>query len=266
MVKHTFRRTLAAFALATTFALGAGPATAWAGDVDAAYEAIKGDAAKLLDEADNRSNAFDDQTITVRMTLKGGSNDGNTIKITTITKGESMRAIRFEEPADMKGMGVVIKGKDEIYVRLPGAEKVRRVGSHAKRQSFQGTDWGFDDMALIRLGSDYTPTITNETDTHVEMDLAGKSDDLAYPSLKIKIAKSNLMIDWIEYYDDDGKAVKRQERGKPKKLGGKYDIHTEVTMTTLSTGTSTVNEVLEETIDQNVEDSTFSRRWLIRGL
>lgn len=256
-------------ALLAALALGSVAATpAFAGEPDAQYETLKARGAQaLLEEADRRHNPFVDQTILVKMTLKGGANDGKTIKIETITKGENMRAFRFEEPADMKGMGVVIKGRDEIYVRLPGTEKVRRVGSHAKRQSFQGTDWNFDEMSMIRFSTDYEASIADETDTHLVLDLKRKSgSDLQYARLVLSVDKSILMIDQIEYYDDDGKAVKRQTRQKPKSFGGEHLVYSYVEMTDLAAGTTTVNEVLEEKIDSDVADDTFSRRWLVRGL
>ena len=74
------------------------------------------------------------------------------------------------------------------------------------------------------------------------------------------------MIDRLEYFDDSGEMVKVQERTKPKKLGGEHTLYTRVVMTDIKANHSTENQVLEEAVDQHVPDSTFSRRWLVRGL
>lgn len=264
---HALRARFVALCLALLAAL-AFVAPAVASEPDAQYETLKAKGAQaLLEEADQRANPFSDQTMKVRMTLKGGANDGKTLKMETITKGDNMRAIRFEEPADMKGMGVVIKGRDEIYVRLPGSEKVRRVGSHAKRQSFQGTDWNFDEMAMIRFSTDYEASLGEDKGTHQLLELKRKSgSDLQYPRLTVAVDKALLMIDQIDYYDDDGKVIKRQVRKDPKQLGGTHKLYTSVEMFDLTSKSSTLNEVLEEKIDSKVDDDTFSRRWLVRGL
>jgi len=244
------------------------PSAAFAGDPDPKLDdLLSAGPDALLKEADNRHNPFKDQTITVKMVMHGGSNDGNELQFKSITKGENMRAIRFEAPADMKGMGVVIKGRDVIYVRLPDSEKVRRVGTHAKRQGFYGSDWNFDDMSIIRFGADYSAKLDKQTDTHVILELTRRKDvDLPYPKLVLHIDKSRIMIDKIEYFDEDGKKVKVQERFDPKDLGGGYEIYSRVVMTDLVADHSTENLVQDEAIDQNVDDSTFSRRWLVRGL
>ena len=242
--------------------------SAWAAEPDALFDGlIAAGPEALLVEADNRHNPFDDQIITVKMVMHGGANDGNELQFKTITKGENMRAIRFEAPADMKGMGVVIKGRDEIYVRLPDAQKVRRVGSHAKRQSFYGSDWNFDEMSMIRLATDYTPTVKESTDSHVMLELTRKDGvELLYPKLVIRIDKALILIDRLEYFDESGEMIKVQERTKPKQLGGEHMIYTRVVMTDIKAQHSTENLVLEEAVDQHVKESTFSRRWLVRGL
>ncbi|MDX9719174.1 MAG: outer membrane lipoprotein-sorting protein [Myxococcota bacterium] len=244
------------------------PLAASAADPDPAFDGLvqKG-AQSLLEEADKRHNDFKDQTIQVKMVLHGGANDGNEYQFVTITKGDNMRALRFEAPADMKGMGIVIKGRDEIYVRLPDTDKVRRVGSHARRQSFNGSDWNMDEMSMIRLAKDYTATIESQTDSHVVMSLVrNEGVDLIYPKLTIYLDKSKILIDKLEYFDDDGKMVKRQERFDCKKVGGTAEIYTRITMTDLSTDHMTENLVLDEKVDENVADDTFSKRWLVRGL
>ena len=99
---------------------------------------LKEGAGALLKELDKRSFPFETQILTVRMTMFGGADNGRLLEMTTHIKGLNKRAIAFHKPADLKGMRVVIKGRNDIKVRVPELNKVRKVASHARRQSFYG--------------------------------------------------------------------------------------------------------------------------------
>lgn len=221
----------------------------------------------LLIEADSRHNNFKDQTITVRMTLHGGADEGKSIEFESMTKGDDKRAFRFLAPAEMKGMGVIIRGKDEIYVRLPDMQKVRRVAAHAKRQSFQSSDWTFDDMGMIRLSNDFDAKLVDDKGDFVTLELNRKAGvDLMYKKLVIAIRKDQLLIEKIEYFDESGKKIKVQERAGLKEEPAGNWMYRTITLKDLTTGHSTVNEVLSVKVNSNLDDDTFSRRWLVRGL
>ena len=93
------------------------PQAAFAEDHPELAGLLTSGAEALMEKVDSNHNYFEDQTLQTRFTIQGGTSDGVELVFTTITKGENKRAIRFSEPADMKGMGVVIKGLDEIYVQ-----------------------------------------------------------------------------------------------------------------------------------------------------
>ncbi|MFA5625689.1 MAG: outer membrane lipoprotein-sorting protein [Bradymonadales bacterium] len=223
----------------------------------------------LLEEADRRHNPFDDQIILTRMVLNGGVHKDVTYLFHTYTKGENRRAVRFHEPAEMKGMGVVIKGRDEVYARLPDSDKVRRVGTHAKRQSFYGSDWSMDDMSMIFFAKDFSAKLLDakSDNTHVKLELTKNAGvDLPYNKLVIKIDRKLILIDYIEYYDDNNKYVKLQQRYAPKVMGGGYLMYTHLKLTDIKTKHQTENFVEEEKINQKISDDTFSKRWLVRSL
>lgn len=224
----------------------------------------------LLQESDKRHNPFTDQVILTRMVLNGGVHKDVEYLFNTYTKGENRRAVRFHKPTEMKGMGVVIKGRDEVYARLPDSDKVRRVGTHAKRQSFYGSDWSMDDMSMIYLSKDYTPKLLDakaDNNTHVKLELTKNAGvDLPYNKLIIKIDRKLLLIDYIEYYDENNNYVKLQQRYEPKVLGGGYLVYTHIKVTDVKTKHQTENFVEEEKINQNIADDTFSKRWLVRSL
>ena len=220
----------------------------------------------LLEETDKKHNAFDDQTIRISMTIEGGTNDGTTIETTTHTKGKNRRAIRMHAPANLKGMGVVVKSRDEIYVRLPDSRKVRRVGSHAKRQTFMGTTWNFDDMSMIWLAPDFTATLESETDTHVILKLSLRDGiDLQYKSVTAYVVKEKLVIDQMKYFNDAGEHVKTQTRSELKITDAGIATFHNVVMKDEKSNVLTRTKVLSEKVNSGLKDKMFGRRWLSRG-
>jgi hypothetical protein len=221
----------------------------------------------VLTEADRRHNLFDDQELRIRMTLHGGADEGKVLEFTTLTKGDNRRAIRFHQPADMKGMGVVIKGKDEMYVRLPDSTRTRRVASHARKQSFQGSDFNFDDMGLIRFGSGYDVSAMSDKGDHLELDLKMEAGaDLPYPRIVLKVDKATITIPHITYYGDGGKVVKTQERSNMKRWEDGRMTYMLLAMRDATRDHWTQVDVIDEKVDIGIPEDTFSQRWLVRGL
>lgn len=237
-------------------------------------------ATEMLKAVDKNHNPFKDQWIKTSMVLNGGVHKNVTYKFDTYTKGTNRRAVRFFEPADMRGMGVVTKGRSDVYARLPDSQKVRRVGAHAKRQSFYGSDWSMDDMSMIYMADDYDIVkildLNADNGSHVKLELKLKTvkdgkelsadDLLPYPKLVIKLDKKLMFMDYIEYYDEGGKLIKTQERSDPKDLGNGHLLYTHVKVTDAATKHTTENFVSEEKCDTNIPDDTFTSRWLTRGI
>ncbi len=225
-------------------------------------------ATAVLAKCDENHNYFKDQQIRTDMVLNGGVHKNVKYSFDTYTRGLK-RSVRFDEPAEMRGMGVVTKGRDEVYARLPDSSKVRRVGTHAKRQSFYGSDWSMDDMSMIYYGQDYDVVkILNLDDKgHYVFELKLKDGvDLPYPKPVIKIEKTPLLMAYIAYYDDTQSLKKTQERFDLKDIGSGHLVYSHIKVTDAATKHTTENFVLSEKINQNIPDETFTKRWLVRSM
>lgn len=219
----------------------------------------------LLQEADRRHNDFADETIRSRMTVRGGSDDGKTLAMTGIRKGEQKRVFRFEEPADVKGMGVLIEGQSLMYVYVPSLGKVRPVASHAKRQGFMATDFSYDDMGLINLSPVFSAKLLGQDDKTVKLELTRREgQDVMYDKLVIWVDKEELLIPRIEYYEN-GKHLKTQERTGVVTGNAGNRHYSKIVMKEASGGHSTEIEVLDMKVNTGVSDNIFSKRWLVRG-
>ncbi len=239
------------------------PAAARAATPD---ELVAKGAAAVFAEADAKHTDFRNQIIRVRIETGKGDSTQRTIEIRTITTADGRRAIRFLAPPDLKGMAVLIRARDEIYVRLPDSPRIRRVAAHARNQTFQGTDWTFDDMATVAFSADYEATDIEAKGDHVVIDARRKaSSSLPWPRLRLWVEARRVIIDKIEYLDDAGKPTRVQDRRDYRKVDGKHGVHFQVLLRNVRTGHWTRNTVLDAAFDQDVPASTFKKRWLIRG-
>jgi hypothetical protein len=247
--------------LVFTFALGT---NAWAGKTFEELVKLGGDA--LLQEADDRANPAPDVTRNVKMTLRGGNDAGKEIILKQLTKDGKRTAIRFSKPADLKGMGLVIKSSSEIYVKLPGSKKVRRVAAHARKQGFQGTDFSMDDLKMLRFAPYFDASVKSQSDKEFVLTLTRKAGgDVPYAKIEIVMEKSVLVPRDLTYFDDDGVKVKQQLRSNLKKDSAGYPTYYKGTMTDFIRNHSTDLEVLDQTTNKAISDKTFTKRWLIRG-
>jgi hypothetical protein len=221
----------------------------------------------LMTEADRRLTNFKDEYMKNRMEARSGGETTRTVELEMYTKGSDRRALRFQQPADLRGMGVVIKGTDEIYVRLPDSRKVRRLAAHARKQNMQGTDYAFDDTSLIRLMPTFKPTkILGETDTHIEIEMvrrAGKQ--VGYTRVEVKVDRAQIVVDELKYFDGD-KAIKIETRWNEQIDAEGGVIHMSSKMKSLEKDHETEITVLERKVNIGVKEKTFSKRWLVRGL
>ncbi len=256
-------KTLSSLFLVAAFSLVA--SSAYAEDDPGLAGLLEKGADVLLEEIDKRHNRFVDQTLRVTMSISGGASDGKVIETTTYTKGTSRRAVRMHAPADLKGMGVVVKSRDEIYVRLPDSRKVRRVGAHARRQTFMGTEFNFDDMSMVYLGIDYSAKVAVNDGKTLTLELTRKAGvDLQYPKLIVNVDREKLLIDNLQYFNEGGEHIKTQSRKDPRKgSAGGYSYYT-VQMKNEKTGNTTTTSIVSEKENTGIKDRVFGKRWLSR--
>lgn len=219
----------------------------------------------LLVEADKRISNFQDQELTVEMSIFSGGKLEQKAKLTTFTKG-SARIVRFDEPADVRGMGILIKAR-AIYVKIPGSPKVRRVAGHSRKQGMMGSDYAFDDTSMLALAEDYTAELAGQTDADVKLVLTRKpGSEMNYPKLEVLISKSDLVRHHTRFFDDDGKELKTETRTELRKNEKGHYTHGTVVMKDSQRDHHTENKVVAEKVDQGLEDRFFQQKTLLKNL
>src|SRR6266568_223389 len=167
---------------------------------------------EVLAKVDQAMNSFSDGTFESKLLIREPNGQAREIGFTTYQKVPDKRLVRFSSPGDLKGMGVLIENKDTMYVYLPGFQKVRRVGTHVKNQTFMGSDFSFEDMSLSRYSPTYDAKLIKADDKSWELELNVRpGQESAYPKVHMWIDKKSNQPTKIDFSDADGKVLKTNE-------------------------------------------------------
>jgi outer membrane lipoprotein-sorting protein len=221
----------------------------------------------VLAMVDRALNAFNDAVFESKLFVKQPDGQAREFAFTTYQKNPDKRLVRFNAPGDVKGMGVLIESKETMYVFLPGLQRVRRMGTHVKNQSFMGSDFSFEDMSAITYSHLYDSKLIGCDDQSWILDLTQKAgQDLEFPHLKLWSDKRMFQITRIEYYDTAGRNLKTQIRTEWRKDSPEHWQPYRVTVVDHRRNDHTSEIVFTNTrIDGGLGDDLFSVRSLVRG-
>ncbi|GHV77587.1 outer membrane lipoprotein-sorting protein [Spirochaetia bacterium] len=237
------------------------------------------DAAAIVDKSRNRIDA---KTIQTRSRMVVAAKDGSTSNRVLDqfskdgSKGEHRVVVEFKHssnPANIINTRFLTienaEARDDQWIYLPSAGKVRRIASSGGSGSFVETDLSYDDIS----SADRDPGL----DTHRilrEEDYKGKPcyviestpKDSGYQYTKMVqwIDKANSVNYKIELYDKKGTHVKTLEILELKDVQGRLSPMV-TKMSTLAAGTSTTINVDILRYDSEIPESVFTPRYLETG-
>jgi outer membrane lipoprotein-sorting protein len=225
---------------------------------------------QVLAKLDKAMNDFADLTLETTMTVyEPGKTTGRDVNFTSVTKG-TKRLVRFTAPGDVKGMGFLVESVDTMYALLPAfGNRVRRLGTHVKNQSFMGSDIAYEEMSSTEYTSAYTPKLSGEEGGVWMLELALKpGKEAEFPKLKVWIDKKTAQATRIECFDEKGQNVKSETREGFKLDQGSETHYTAETMTFIDHRRNDHKTVLRNNkalANQKVGDDVFTQRNLQRG-
>jgi outer membrane lipoprotein-sorting protein len=187
------------------------------------------------------------------------------------------RLIRFMEPADVKGTGLLTfdyKSKgDDLWLYMPALRKVRRIVSTEKAKNFLGSEFSYSDMSPPSPDDFNFKILGEEKFKEVlcyKIEWMPKSEEVAkengFSRRIIFIGKDNFMIRKSLYYDSEGKLLKELIVHEIKELDTKNHkfraMNLEMINRQNGRRSTLVNEQLE--FNPNVDDSYFTTGYLER--
>jgi len=200
-----------------------------------------------------------------RMTVvgAGGARELRTVEVFQKEPGSYL--VRFLEPADIRGVAVLVipdGNSDRIYLYLPASRRERRIAGHVRNDNFLGTDLSYQDIAERHYSDDYRVVSLREAPDSYTLSLEQKSADVAYTRVVMKVDRKTYLPLETELYKE-GQVVKRLVTEKI----ASFDSHPTTAVMTVESvekGSYTRLEAEEVHYNEELADDTFSVRTLRR--
>jgi outer membrane lipoprotein-sorting protein len=223
--------------------------------------------ADVLGKVDSAMNNFTDGEFESKLFIRDPSGQSREIDFTTYQKVPDKRLVRFSAPGDLKGMGVLVENKDVMYVFLPGFQKVRRVGTHVKAQTFMGSDFSYEDMSLSRYSPTYDAKLVKEDANQWELELTVKAgQEIEYPKVHMVVEKRSNQPVKIDFMDAGGKLLKTSDYVDYHIDDANHYGPTKVVVTDHRRNDHKSEIVFTRVkLNQGLKDDFFTQRTLIRG-
>ncbi len=242
-------------------------------------------ARKLLDrlrQLNNTTRKWTDRTQRLKIRIvdrRGGERKRELmIYLKKYPEDRSRTIVFFEAPPDVKGVGFLQwaspHDKDEQWLFVPELKRVRQISGGAKRESFVGTDFSFNDLAIMSQIIDWT-----EADAHAALlrdeDVDGHpcqvieftpgTKDFGYGKIVIWVRNDDSVIVKYSMHDTAGRQEKVLTLGDVRAVG---HIPTPFTMEmkNIESGSHTIVDFTEIKYDTKLGDDMFSQRALEHGL
>jgi len=260
-------------------------ATAWAVCSKApAGAATEGSQALLaqVKKLNDTTRKWTDRTQRLKLTIVGrrGSEWHRELQIQTKKYGEdaSRSLLFFLAPAEVRGVGILQwlepEAPDRQWLYLPALKRVRQITGASKHESFVGTDFSYDDLAIISEVMDWSEQEAPSTlagDEAVEGHACAvidreptESADVGYQRIRLWLDRDDLVVRKLEFYDG-GRLEKTLLLSDIKPVGQIPSAH-HMEMRSERGGSHTVVEFEEIRYDTGLKDDVFSERRLERGV
>lgn len=182
----------------------------------------------------------------------------------------SHRRFEFIGPADIKGTVVITHEKtnnDDMWIYLPGLNRVRRILSSSKKNSFVGSDFSYADVVSFKT-SDYKHLKLNNEGCEkvncfvIESKPKNKEVLKSYGYSKIVswIGDVNFLTFKVQYYDEQTRLLKTQLISNYKKIFGYSDkwIAKYKEMTNNQNGHMSTIDISNIKVDTGIKSTKFS--------
>ncbi len=184
--------------------------------------------------------------------------------------GNSKTLVRFTEPAEVRGVGLLSINQggtaDRQWMYTPAIQRVRRIAAQERRQRFLGTDFTNEDMAE-RVLDDYTYKLLAEgevVDGRKTYKLEGRPvtpDKSQYAYVYLWVPRDLPYVVLAEMYDKNGRRLRILKAGRLEKISGIW-VARSIEMSSPVDGTKTVLNVEEIRFNTGLKEDLFTQQAL----
>lgn len=231
------------------------------------------DASELAQKVYERPNGRDLTTIG-RMVLTEKGHAPRIRELITYrlekSKGETANLIRFIDPEDIAGTGLLsldkANGKSEQWLYLPALDRVRRISGDRKGGRFVGSDLFYEDLQERKPSEDRHRIVGNETINGVVCDILESTpidpDSSVYRKRVSWIDPKTLMALRVDFYEDSDTAPSKRWWVVTKKKNQGYWTAIDSRIIDLASGHETRLWIDTALYDRSLPASLFSSQTL----
>ncbi|MCU0378141.1 MAG: outer membrane lipoprotein-sorting protein [Bacteroidales bacterium] len=219
------------------------------------HEVSSQDAMTILNKMDDVMFSPKDRQGKVTIILTDRTGKEKIREAVMYEKGPEKKLYRYTKPESQAGMATLTQPGSVMWLYLPALGNPKKISILSKDQSFNNTDFSYEDMAQTPYAERYTPSLL-ETDEQVYMlSMQPKSGRSNYSKVIVRINIMHGYPESMEYYDQKGKKFK-EAAYRYEKIG-KYWNAAEVVMRDLEKDHSTKILLTDVKFDQGIPDDLF---------
>ena len=223
---------------------------------------------EILDKSEANDNFKTSKSTNLEIVYKSDGSKRESEIIAYSFNGNEKSLMEYIKPKRIRGMKILmLNDGDDIWFYSNRTNRVRKIASHQKKQSANGSDFSYEDMSMSDNRKDYNYRLIGEDKKTnkdcYKLEFKAKDDDNTYSKFYIWIEKSNFLIIAGEFYDEDGELWKQLSIRDIKKIG-KYWTAGEIEMKNLLKDSKTVIKITKIEYDINIDKNMFTERKLKR--
>ena len=223
---------------------------------------------EILDKSEANSNFKTSKSTNLEISYKSDGSKRESEIIAYSMNGNEKSLMEYIKPKRIKGMKILmLNDGDDIWFYSNRTNRVRKIASHQKKQSANGSDFSYEDMSMSDNRKDYDYKLIGEEKKDnkdcYKLEFKAKDDDNTYSKFFIWIDKSNFLSIAGEFYDEDGELWKQLSIRDIKK-NGKYWTAGKVEMKNLLKASRTIFKTIKIEYDVKLDDNMFTERKLKR--
>jgi hypothetical protein len=242
-------------------------------------------AAELLERVrtlNRTTRKWDDRTQKVELRVvnrRGGERRRSlVIRLKKYPQDRNRTIVFFESPAEVKGVSFLQwadpHASDDQWLYLPAMKRVRKISGAARRESFVGTDFSYDDLAVISQITDWSNEDATATAAPAEeldgvacqtIDFKPTGKDLAYDRIRVWFRADDLVILKFEMFGT-GDELEKVLTQTDIHMVGSIPTAQAMTMKNVRTGSYTEARFTTVKYDSGLADDEFTQRAMERGL